>query len=426
MHAYNQTLSVKSDKQAWLVCFAATLFFFYEFIQGNLFGSISLDVMQSFNIHVDKNSYLSSIYYASNVLFLFPAGMILDRFSTRKIILTAMSICIVGTFLFAGVTDYNLALVCRFMTGIGSAFCFLGCVRLTSRWFPADKMALATGLTVTMAMTGGMVAQYPMTKLLEYVGWRQAVFYDGILGVVILLFIARYLRDWPRGVQPKKEDTLGGLSFWQGLKRSYFNSQNILAALYTSLMNMPVAILGAMAGTLYLVQAHQLARSQAAIITSMLFVGTIIGGPFLGWLSDRIGKRRPPMIICSVLSLLVMLMVLFIPNLSVSSLISLFFLLGFFTSGQVISYPLVTENNSLSLTATAVSVVSILTQGGYVIYQNLFGQLLKHHWQGHMSQGLAIYSTITYQKALMILPYGFLIALLAGLLLKETYCRRSV
>ncbi|MGL6036329.1 MAG: MFS transporter, partial [Legionella sp.] len=46
----------------WMVCFAATLFFFYEFIQGNMFASIAANIMQDFHIQADKMAYLSSIY----------------------------------------------------------------------------------------------------------------------------------------------------------------------------------------------------------------------------------------------------------------------------------------------------------------------------------------------------------------------------
>lgn len=68
----------------WLVCFSASLFFFYEFIQGNMFASIADNIMHDFHVQADKMAYLSSIYYLSNVLFLFVAGMLLDRFSAKK------------------------------------------------------------------------------------------------------------------------------------------------------------------------------------------------------------------------------------------------------------------------------------------------------------------------------------------------------
>lgn len=416
------------SSQAWLVCLAAALFFFYEFIQGNMFASISQDVMQDFGLHSDKLAYLSSIYYVSNVLFLFPAGMILDRFSTKRIIVTAMVLCIAGTFLFAFATSFKLALFCRFITGIGSAFCFLSCIRLASRWFQPDKMALVSGIIVTMAMTGGMVAQYPLTLLLEHVGWRQAVIIDAFLGFGFLLVILVFVKDYPaeqEAIELQHKKNLASMGFFASLRAAYFNTQNIFAAIYTSLMNMPVAVIGAMIGSLYLQQAEGMGREAASMTVTFLFLGTIVGGPILGAWSDKLGQRKLPMLLGAIFSLATVLVILYVPISGHLTWYALFFLLGFFTATQVISYPLVAEKSPLSLTATSVSVVSILTMGGYVFYQNIFSALLKSQWGGAMLNQVPLYTKANYQYALAIIPLGFIIALIALLFIVETYCKRQ-
>ena len=92
---------MNSSLLPWIVCFSATMFFFYEFIQGNMFASIAANIMQDFHIQADKMAYLSSIYYLSNVIFLFVAGMVLDRFSIKNTILVAMLFCVLSTFVLA-------------------------------------------------------------------------------------------------------------------------------------------------------------------------------------------------------------------------------------------------------------------------------------------------------------------------------------
>lgn len=155
----------------WIVCFSAALFFFYEFIQMNMFNAISADLMRDFSLHATELGKLSAYYFYANLLFLPVAGALLDRFSTRLIILSALFLCIIGVAGFATTHSFILACLFRFMSGIGSAFCFLSSIRLASRWFPAKQMALVTGLIVTMAMMGGMVAQTPLTLLTQSLGW---------------------------------------------------------------------------------------------------------------------------------------------------------------------------------------------------------------------------------------------------------------
>lgn len=407
---------------SWIVCLSAALFFFYEFIQSNMFSSIAIDVMADFHINAESYSRLSSIYFLANVIFLFPAGTILDRFSTKRVILISLSLCIIGTFLFAQSSDYTIAMICRFLTGIGSAFCFLACIRLASRWFPSNRLALATGVIVTFAMTGGLMAQTPLTLLIEHFDWRTAVRLDALLGVFIFAVIIFLVKDFPakapntsneKSVSPPK------MSVLKSMKTAYFKMPNILCAFYTSLMNMPIVVLGAMAGSIYLTQTYNLSREEASYSMSLLFLGTLIGSPLVGSYSDYIGRKRCLMIIGTLLSLAVVLALLYIPSMSITCVLCLFFILGFLTSTQILTYPMVAENNPHELTATAVSVISIMAQGGPIVYQNLFGHLLQMNWDGKIVNGVPFYSLTNYQTALWIIPAGFIISLIAVLFLKE-------
>ena len=418
---YREFAVKKSWLLPWIVCFAASLFFFYEFIQGNMFASIADNIMRDFHIQADKMTYLSSIYYLSNVIFLFIAGMLLDRFSTKKTILIAMLLCVLSTFILACAHSFYLALLCRFITGIGSAFCFLGPIRIASRWFPPKRMAMVTGAIVTMAMTGGMLAQYPLTKLVVQIGWRDSLLVVGWLGVAMLVMMFFWIKDKPDNAVESVHKKMSVLSV---AKAAYLNAQTCCAALYTSLMNMAVAVFGAMMGSLYLMQRLGVDKEEAAMVNSMLFLGAIVGGPLIGWCSDRIGLRVLPMKIGAMLSLIVFLGILYLP-VSLGMMGVLFFLLGFFTASQVISYALVAESNSPAMTAVALSLVSILTQGGYIIYQNLFSALLLWHGEMQMVDHVPVYSLGDYQSAAMILPLGLGLALFVIFKLKETYCRQS-
>jgi MFS family permease len=403
----------------WLVCFAAALFFFYEFIQGNMFASIASHIMQDFQIQADKMTYLSSSFYLANVLFLFVAGIILDKISIKRTMIVALFFCVLSTFILATTQSFNIALTCRFVMGIGAAFCFLGPVRLAFSWFPPERMALVTGAIVTLAMLGGMVSQYPLTVLVGSVGWRTAVQYVGMLGIFIILVMAYFIEEKPRLSSESVSHHQGLL---QSMKQVYFNPQNVCAAFYTSLMNMSIAVYGAMMGTLYLEQRLGVSVQQASLVNSLLFLGAIIGGPVIGAFSDKSGFRIGPMKAGVLISLVTLMAILYLP-VTYPVMMVLFFLLGFFTSAQVISYALVAESSAPALTAMAVSVVSILTQGGYIVYQNMFTALLIHHGGVNVVDGVPLYTLDAYHYAATILPVGLLVAFLLLFALKETYCK---
>ena len=54
----------------WIVCFSAALFFFYEFIQMNMFNAISADLMRAFSLHATELGKLSAYYFYVIYFFL--------------------------------------------------------------------------------------------------------------------------------------------------------------------------------------------------------------------------------------------------------------------------------------------------------------------------------------------------------------------
>lgn len=409
---------VSSDNHfmAWLVCLSAGLFFFYEFFQLNIFDVINQPLRADFNLDATQLSWMSSTYLWADILFLLPAGIILDRYSTRSVILTAMSVCVIGTVGFALTHSFILACFFHFLSGIGNAFCFLSCVVLVSRWFPPRRQALVIGSIVTMAFLGGMTAHTPFAHLNDYYGWRNSLLIDGAAGAFLLLWIYWIIQDSPAKKIKLKETGAIKFSFSQALG----NPQNWLAGLYTSFLNLPIMVLCALWGASYLQVAHHLPQITASNVVSFIFIGSIIGCPLVGWLSDRQGLRKPLMIIGAIASLITVIPLFMDTVLSETVLSILFFALGLFTSTQVISYPLIAESNPLENTGAATGFASVLIMGGAGVGQVLFGWLMQHH-AGMNTQN---YSVADFQYAMWMFPVAAIAALIAVLLSRETYCKR--
>lgn len=415
-----------SSALAWVVVLSSSLYFFYEFIQMNLFASIDGQLMQAFHLNAPELGRLASMYFYANALFVFPAGVLLDRFSPKKLLLIAVIFSTLGTLAFGLAHDYWVAALSRFIVGTGAAFCFLGCIRIASRWFPPKKMAFVTGVAVTMAMVGGLVAQTPFALLTNAVGWRQAVVLDAMLGVIIFFAIYFWVQDRPPNSQADvKADKacLQSLGFWHSIGLVMKNPYNWLCGLYTSLMNLPVFLLGALWGIHYLVEVHQLSTVQGSYATTLFFVGVMIGAPVFGWFSDHVGRRVMPMIVGAILSLAVILVLMYVPQLSLMELIGLFFLIGFTTSSQVLSYPVIAELNPIALTGSAISIDSITIMVGGVVFQPLFGWFMERNWDHTVVNGVHVYAASDFSAAMLIMPIAFIISLLISFFIKETYCK---
>lgn len=399
----------------YLVCFSASLFFAYELVQFHMMNAISSYLMKDLQMQATAFGELCATYLLADVIFLLPAGILLDRFSTRKVILAALLICILGTFGFSFAHSFKEAAICHFLGGIGNAFCFLSCMMLIARWFPKNMQALIIGLVITVGMMGAVFAQYPVSLIAEKFSWRSALIVDAFIGVFIFALIYLFVHDGP-----KPNSSSSSIPFWQGVKRSVFNLQNILCGIYTCFMNMPLMVLGAVWGSLFLTQVHGIPLARASFIVGMISMGTIVGSPLAGYLSNQFGAKKPWMLWSSLSSIFFMILIMFLPHPTETLLASLFFLLGLSTSSQILSYPLITENSPSELTGTSMGIAAVIIMGFPMLIQPLSGLLLDLGWQGVMLNGTPFYSHMNYIVAFSLFPAGFLLSFLSTYFIKES------
>lgn len=410
----------------WLVCLIASLFFFYEFIQMNMFNAISIDLMQQFHLTGETLSSLSAAYFWADVALLFPAGILLDKFSTRKIILSAMGVCVLSTFSFSIAPTFTIAYMAHFASGLGASFCLLSCLMLASRWFPPKRLALITGLIVTMGMAGGTLSQTPMALLAIHLGWRGAVLINSAIGLVFWVVMFIFIQERPS--DPEKDYSKINkrpeqVPFGKGIRMALGNFQNWAYGLYTSLLNMPLMVIGGLWGSIFLQQMHGMTMAEAATVSSMLFVGTIVGSPVFGLISDLSRHRKLPMIIGAVISLLSMLWLIYMPDFSFWGAMALFWFIGFITSAQIVSYPAITESNSRGITGTALGFASTLIMAGAGFSQQIFGWLMDLRWNHVTESGIAVYTASNYHLAMSMFTIVLVVGMVLSLLVRETHCR---
>ena len=415
----------KNSRQSWQVCLLSALFFFYIFIQMNSFNAIEPYFFAQYGWTTDQLTRLFEMYFYGNVLFLFPAGMLLDRFSTRRLLLICMSVSLLCTLAFVHSGVIWQSTLARFVMGLAGAFCVLAPVRLASRWFTPDKMALVVGLIVTIGMIGGMVAQAPFVWLTQHYGFQSLLYVDTALGLLILFFLFAWVKDVPAGAEESEADAhqaVEGMGLFTSIGLVLRRKENWLAGLYASLINLPVFWLGGFWGVNYLHQAHHLTTADASMVNTMMFLGLIIGSPLYGYWSDKLCLRRLPLIVGALSSLFVMSFIIFTPGLAFGELFLLFFLLGVAISSQTVVYPYVVEANPFHLTGTAESIASVLIMaGGFT--SSLFTRALNIEGVRAYVNKVPVYSVGSYHLALSLLLAGFILSLLISIALRESHCR---
>lgn len=411
-------ISSPSSFLAWVVCLCAGLFFCYELMQFHLLNAVSTVLMQDLKMSASSFGFLGSTYLLADVIFLIPAGLILDRFSTKKVILSALFICILGTLSFAISQNFYQACIAHFLSGIGNAFCFLSCMMFISRWFPDDRQAFVIGVVVTLGMLGGVIAQAPFNYLASLCTWRKAMMIDAGVGMALFAVIFAFVKDAPYHLE-KSPSTSSLGSLIKEVSVCLASKQNWSCGLYTALTNLPLMVIGAAWGSLFLMQKHGIESSLASFIAGLICMGTIVGSTLSGYLSDKLHERKSLMFIGAFLSLVVMIAVIGIPSAHPFTLGLLFFLLGLFSSTQVLSYPLITESAPKHLIGTSMSVSAVLIMGLAAASHIVTGKLIDYGWDGKIIDGSSIYSSSDFTRCFMIFPIGFLLSLVCLKWIKE-------
>lgn len=419
-------MTQKSNRlQAWFVVFAAASFFFFQFINMNSFDALSPYLMRSFHADAVQISTLSAMYFYGN-LFMIPMGLLLDRFSTKKMLLIGATVAVICTYMFGHTHSLTEAFILRFIIGICSTLCLLTTVKLTSRWFPCNKGGYVIGWVLTFAMLGGIVAQQLEPIIPHLSSWREAV--DGIagIGIIVIILIAFIVKDYPESYARQHIENVKNLKagFWKNFAGSLSNIQNWIGPIYANVLSIPVVVIGALFAESYLTHVRQLTPLHAAFVSSMIFFGVLIGSPVAGFISDKMRRRKLPMILGGALTLGVSLLIVYMPNLSTPTLVSLFFLLGFCSGSQVITFALVVEVNPPHRTASSESLSALIIMSAGMIFQPVFAWILQSNWHGAMQDGVRVYSELAYHHAMEVLPAALLIGFILSFFVKETRCKQ--
>jgi nitrate/nitrite transporter NarK len=276
-------------------------------------------LMIDFSIGATELGNLSAFYFYSYVVMQIPTGIIADRWGPRRLLTAGALVAAIGSALFASAPDLWWANGGRLLIGASVAVAFVSMLKLASHWFAPQQFALASGLALVFGVVGGVIAGVPLRMLIEAWGWRSVMGVSAALTALLAVAIWLRVRDDPVDcAYDSHAHSAHGSGHHGSILRgmaevlSYRNTWILLIT--------PIGIAGSVLtfaglwGVPYLRQVHGLDTHSAAAITSLLLIAWAVGGPVLGTLSQRMGRRRPLYIWTTAAALAGWLVVIFAPD----------------------------------------------------------------------------------------------------------------
>ncbi|NNM58710.1 MAG: MFS transporter [Legionellales bacterium] len=396
-----------NKKALWAILLCAG-FLFYKYILQVYPTVITTQLMSDFNLSGAGLGNLAATFYYSYMIMQLFSGGIIDKYGTRNVAVPAIFIAAIGMLLFSYSHTVWLAGIARAFMGAGVAFATVAYMKTAADWFPAKHYAFIGGLLATAVMLGAVFGEAPLAFFVSCFGWRYIIFGMGVLGILLALLFWCVVNNKPHkdnSENPQKEFFSWPL-LWAVLK----NRNNWLLTLYSGFVFSPLAVMGGLWGTPFLSQAYLLSPTKASAFVSLCFVGFGVGGPLLGLLSDRIG-RWPVMFFSTLLSLLSISLILYVPDMSSWALSSLLFFFGFFVGAFMLAFAVGKEANPIAMTATVIAMINASDAILDAATEPAIGKFLDWHSHGAIVNGVHFFSTRDYQLALSILPVYTLFSL---------------
>lgn len=420
----------RSALYGWLVCGLGALFYCYEYFLRISPSVMTQDLMRVYHIDATLLGNLAAFYYYAYTPMQLPVGLLMDRFGPRRLLVIASLLCAVGTYLFAESGHLFVAQMGRFLVGFGSAFAFVGVLKLATIWLPPNRFGMIAGLTTALGMMGATGGDVALAILVDHIGWHNTILLSASMGLVLALVILLILPedDGSAFVPGKPSSRRMTASFQQlltGLGCLLRNPQMWCIGLIGCLLYLPTSAFAELWGIPYLEGVFGLSKTKAAGAVSMIFLGWAVGGPLVGFMSDQFGRRKIPLIAGSLLATVVVLLIMYAP-INTVELFLLLFSIGVVTSVENLCFAIGREINSDHLAGTALALTNMLVMLGGIVFQPLIGLFLDMSWSGEMANGVRVYSSENYHFAMMVLPIGLITAAFLTLFVKETYAKAKV
>ena len=373
-------------------------------------GAVTNQLMSQYHTSPQGLGNFASAFYWGYVLFQLPCGYILERYPLQKVLVYSIALCTLSFIGFIYADIYWVGYLFRWLVGLSSAFSFISVLYLARCFFPERYFGLISGIAISAGTLAGSLVQVLAAYTMHNVDWHSSFLlisgWGIVISMVLILPVFSLLNTRQSNVISNTDHSLS-----QQIKHLFSNHRFWVNGIVAGLFYLPTSILAAAWGITLLQVNYQVPLETASEGILCLFIGWAVGAPLVGYMSARFKKQSLIIGIHALLAALTSIVLIYYPLQNYALL--LMFLLGLFSSAQVLVWRIFSQICPLSMSGVGVALTNMLIMSGGALFHSLVGGLLTH----------ADRNTITYQDlahSLWLIPTAFLLtACLGQLFLKE-------
>lgn len=391
---------------------------------------ITSELMTEFGIGAAALGNLSAFYFYSYVFVQIPTGVLADHWGPRRVLGAGAGIAALGSLLFALAPGYGLAAAGRFLVGASVGVAFVAMLKIAHHWFPPSRFAQLSGLALLCGLVGAVGAGAPLRALANAFGWRPVMVAIAAASALLAALIWWLARDDP---------TEKGYRSYALHSRAAGSEYSMIGGVIEALRIRNVWLIFLVAGGAtapmlafvglwavpFLTAHYGMTTTQAALLASATLIGWAVGGPALGWISDRYRRRKIPYYSGLAVCTAAFAILFVVPGLPLAALVALFLVAGVASGCVIIGFAWAKESAPAALAGTSTGIANMGNMLGGLLMQPLIGWVLDQHWDGTVANGARIYSFAAYRSGFMLLLVWLVLSLLLLAFIRETRCRQQ-
>jgi MFS family permease len=297
-------------------------------------------LIEELNITRGAMGLLITAYFLIYGVMQFPSGFLASILGPRRSIVWFTALTCVGCVLFWMSYSYEMLFAAQFIMGIGTSVFYINAVTLIGRWFPSDKRATAIGVLSASSGVGAFASYMGLPLAVTLWGEWRTLYLAMLVALVVNWGMNFFLiKDGPYDATqqpPKKIDIKGSFKNVLGTKAFFPPLIGFIMTGFTFVLFSWI--------TQYLIEEKGLTYVEAGLVSSIGTVAGFIGCLLVGVVSDRLGKRKLPVVFFLAVNTILLAVLVFLPaGLGVASYTAVWFVMGICGSVWILFFSIVSE-----------------------------------------------------------------------------------
>jgi MFS family permease len=403
---------MNASRLRWIVFALGVAAFWLSFFHRVAPAAIAGELTATFDVTGAALGALAATYFYVYAVMQVPSGILADTLGPRKALAAGGFVAGIGSIMFSTAESLGAAALGRTLAGLGVSVAFICVMKLNANWFDERRFATATGLANVVGILGAFAATAPLAWLVTVVSWRTVFLAIGVMSLTLAALTLWKMRDAPGHLPPRPADAehwtrglivvLRNRATWPGFWVNF------------GLSGVNMSFIGLWAVP-FLVHAYGMTPVTASNHTSAMLGGYACATALVGWLSDRLQRRRPLILFAAggYLACWILWLIGVPPGWTYPLAIAM----GVIVSGFSLSWACAKEVNAPAYAGMATSVANV---GGFAaagILQPLVG------WVLDVTAAEGVHAAGNYSAAISVFAAFAAIGLTGALFIRETRCR---